>query len=111
MNCSDDLIIDHINHDKSDNRKSNLRMCTVAQNNFNKGLSKNNTSGIIGVYWSKKDRKWRSRIMINRKSISLGMFNNLEDAIRARLQAEVNYFGEYAPQQYLFKQYNIKYHN
>lgn len=45
--------------------------------------------------------------MLNRKTIYLGVFNNKEDAIKARLQAENKYFGEFAPQRRLFSQYGI----
>jgi hypothetical protein len=111
MQCPSHLCIDHINHNPCDNRKNNLRLATKQQNNKNTSLKSNNTSGVIGVYWSKKDRKWQSSITVDYKVIRLGTFINKDDAIKARLQAEANYYGEFAPQKHLFEQYNIKYNN
>jgi hypothetical protein len=51
--------IDHINHNKSDNRKNNLRIVTHKVNQRNRSLSKNNKSGMSGVYWDKSKNKWR----------------------------------------------------
>lgn len=98
---------DHINKNELDNRRENLRKCTHQQNDFNRDLYKNNTSGFTGVIWVKQIQKWQAAIMLNRKTIYLGVFNNKEDAIKARLQAENKYFGEFAPQRRLFSQYGI----
>ena len=98
MDAKDGETIDHIGGEESrwDNRKSNLRVVTTSQNSMNRQLSKNNTSGTTGVVWSKKDKKWRSQIMINNKLIFLGLFKNKDDAIRKRKEAEKIYFKEYA---------------
>ena len=103
----DDRIIDHINRDKLDNRKCNLRISDKTGNNRNVGLQKNNTSGITGVGWNRQMNKWIAQITVNYKTIYLGSFNDKEDAIKCRLTAEKKYFGEYAPQQYLFDKYDI----
>lgn len=90
--------VDHI-HGKSsrnDNRKSNLRRATFSQNGMNKALQSNNTSGVAGVSWQKKRNKWRARIKIDGKEKYLGEFVNFEDAVKARKEAEKQYFGEYA---------------
>ena len=99
LNNENYLQVDHINGNKYDNRKNNLRVCTIAENCYNKGLLINNTSGYTGVSWSKKLNKWRARIGYRRKEYSLGCFDNLDDAIKARKQAEEKYFGEYARQE------------
>lgn len=101
---------DHINHNTFDNRKSNLRPCTQHQNTFNARKKKNNTTGIIGVQRQKEcpGKPWRARIMVNRKEVLLGTFENFDDAVRARLEGEKKYFGEFAPQRHLFEQYGIK---
>ena len=96
MNVSDDKKVDHIQHNKNDNRKSLLRVCTDQENNMNKSIGKNNTSGVTGVYWSKKNNKWWASIKINKKSIYLGSFINFEDAVKARKEAEEKYFGEFS---------------
>lgn len=87
MNCPDDMIVDHINHNRLDNRKSNLRICTVRENNFNKKSK--------GVYWHESRNKWSARIQVDGKKIFLGYFINKDDAIQARRNAEIEYFGEY----------------
>ena len=98
---------DHINRNPFDNRKNNLRKATLCENARNHDISKRNTSGFIGVVWSKTNNKWRSRITVNGQRITLGFFENKEDAIVARLQAEFKYYGEFAPQRHLFEQYKI----
>lgn len=79
---------DHINRDKLDNRKSNLRTVTNRQNHFNMPLQKNNTSGHKGVYWNKANRKWQAYIKSTEKILYLGCFSDIKDAIRARRKAE-----------------------
>ncbi len=99
---------DHINRNELDNRSCNLRPCTQQENVRNKSIRSDNTSGITGVDWSKRYKKWRARIFNNKKKeILIGLFNNLNDAIIARLKAEKEYYGEFAPQRDLFDKYNI----
>ena len=104
----DNRIVDHINRNKLDNRKCNLRISDKTGNNRNVGLQKNNKSGITGVRWDKQTNKWKAEITVNYKNIYLGIFDSKEDAIKRRLIAEKKYFGEYAPQQHLFNEYDIK---
>lgn len=108
MKCKNDKEIDHINRKKYDCRKSNLRIATHSQNNMNKNLRSDNTSGIIGVSWNKKKNKWESRIWANHKAIRLGYYIDFEAATKARLIAEKEYYKEFAPQRHLFEQYEIK---
>lgn len=96
MPCTDDNFIDHINHDRLDNRRENLRICNNQENQFNRSISKNNSSGVTGVQKMKSGR-WRARIMVNKKEISLGTYDSLEEAAEARRQAEIEYFGEFSP--------------
>ncbi len=98
---------DHINRNELDNRRVNLRKCTHQENSTNVGLKKNNKSGIIGVFLCKTTNKWIAQIKKDYKNIHLGSFINKDDAIKARLEAEAKYFGEYAPQQNLFEKYGI----
>lgn len=99
--------IDHKNRNQIDNRKSNLRVCTHKENLCNQSLSKANKTGTTGVALRKDIGKYISYIMVDNKSIKLGNYINIEDAIVARLKAEKEYFGEFAPQQHLFEKYNI----
>ena len=98
---------DHKNRNPLDNRKANLRKTTHTQNMQNCSLRSNNTSGITGVDWHKKTLKWRARIVVNGVELLLGSYINFEDAVRARLQGEKKYFGEFAPQQHLYDEYGI----
>lgn len=88
--------IDHINHNKLDNRKQNLRVTTCSQNLMNHKVFKNNTSGVSGVCFLNNKNKWKVRITVNYKVINIGSFDNYEDAVIARKQAEEKYFGEYS---------------
>lgn len=93
---SDGMEIDHIDHNKFDNRKKNLRIVTHYQNCLNKGKYRSNTSGNTGVYLRKDRNIWKSYITVNKKRIHLGYFEDKEDAIKARKEAEEKYFGEYS---------------
>lgn len=81
--------IDHINHIRSDNRIDNIRLVSRGENNRNLSISKRNNSGVIGVSWDAKRNKWRSQICINGKNTGLGRFNNFDDAVSSRKEAEV----------------------
>jgi hypothetical protein len=108
MNVFDSSIeIDHKNRNQRDNRKSNLRICTHKENLCNQSLSKANKTGIIGVAFRKDTEKYIAYIMVDNKSIKLGNYKNIDDAIIARLKAEKEYFKEFAPQIHLFEKYNI----
>ena len=106
----DGYVIDHADRNRSNNRKYNLRQATVSQNSMNKTLRKNN-SGITGVRLDKRRNKWRASITLNQKFIWLGEYADKDDAIKARLLAEAKYFGDFAPQRHLFKQYGIEVDN
>lgn len=88
MNSPKGMEIDHINQNKLDNRKSNLRVVNRSLNMFNVGLRKTNTSGHKGIGWNKNKNKWHAKIMIDYKNINLGYFSNIKDAINARKNAE-----------------------
>jgi hypothetical protein len=104
-NINSNLRVDHINRIRYDCRKINLRLVTHQQNNFNRGISSINTSGVSGV--SPCEDKWESYLGLDDMRVLHKLFDNFEDAVIARLKAEKEYFGEYAPQQHLFKQYGI----
>lgn len=95
MNPDSKQDVDHINHNPSDNRKINLRNVTRSQNQMNVGLSRNNKSGITGVHFDSTNEKWVAQIGIDRKRKNLGKFDNFDDAVKARREAEKKYFGEY----------------
>lgn len=98
MNLLDekDLDPDHIKHINYDNRKSQLRIVTQNQNNYNTKIPINNTSGCKGVSFNKEKKKYEAYIKVNKKKICLGYFSDLKDAIKARKEAEEKYCGEFS---------------
>lgn len=80
--------IDHINGIKDDNRIANLRQVSDEENARNKKRHFRNKSGVMGVTWSKADKKWRVRIGVSGKYKCLGSFHSLEEAISVRKKAE-----------------------
>ncbi len=90
-------MIDHKDRDRTNNRIKNLRLASESENGANCSLSKANTSGHKGVMWYKRHSKWVSQIRVNRKLLGLGYFTDINDAIKARVDAELKYFGEFSP--------------
>ena len=88
--------VDHINGDKIDNRFTNLRLASNAQNAMNKGVSARNTSGYKGVSYSERRQKWVATIRINGKSIYLGRYSTPELAHMAYCKAAAELHGEFA---------------
>jgi len=91
------MVVDHINHDKMDDRRANLRAATRAQNVRNrKKFSNSNGSKYKGIYFRKKSRKWEVMITFERKKIHLGCFKDEIDAAKAYDAAAKKYHGEFA---------------
>lgn len=88
--------IDHINGNGSDNRIANLRLATINENQFNKKLAKNNTSGVKGITWDKSKGKWKAYIGLNNKLINLGYYDTIEMAKDKLYQARIQYHGNFA---------------
>lgn len=88
--------VDHINRDKLDNRRENLRVATASQNHINSGLRSDNTSGFKGVYWRKDSGKWRAKIRIGGKYINMGSYETVEEAHEVYKKKELETFGEFS---------------
>lgn len=86
--------VDHKNGNKLDNRKANLRVCSSKENTRNQTGGKG-LSGVKGVYWDKKNKKWIASIMVDYKYKNLGRFSTIEEAARRYNQAAKEYFGEF----------------
>lgn len=97
MDASSNIFVDHKHgcETRFDNRKSNLRLATVQQNNLNRKTYTNNKLGVRGVSRA-KNGKYVAHIGFNYKKIHLGTFDTLEEAIIARKDAENKYFGEWS---------------
>ena len=96
MGARDDELVDHINHDKTDNRKQNLRIVTRSQNQQNMKVPSHNSSGVRGVSWSNYHQNWVTQIWVDGEHHYLGAYKNFDDAVAARKAAEEKYFGEYS---------------
>ena len=90
--------VDHINHDTLDNRKSNLRLCTNAENSRNQKIRKGGSSKYKGVYKYSDNRvkPFKAKIQFNYKTINLGYFATEREAAIAYNKAALHYFGEFA---------------
>jgi hypothetical protein len=97
MGCKkgDGIIIDHIDRNRTDCRKSNMRVVNSSQNTMNSCIRSDNISGVKGVYWNSRKNKWTARITANKLDIFLGNYDRFEDAETARKIGEEKYFGEY----------------
>ena len=92
LECPNGMVRDHINRNKLDNRKNNLRIVTYQGNIINSSENIRNTSGVKGVGYEKRRKKWYAKIIFNGKNIWLGYFKNFESAVRARKKAEERYY-------------------
>ena len=90
----DDLVVDHINGDWYDNRKSNLRVCTQAENLLNRNVI-NSVSTYKGVFYDKERSRWEVEIRYHGKKYHLKRWRLLQEAVYARYVAECKLFKEY----------------
>ncbi len=88
-------VVDHINGDTLDNRRSNLRICSRAKNSQNRAMNSNNASGYKGVTFHKKTGRWQANIGLQYKLIYLGLFDSAKLASDAYEAAAREHFGEF----------------
>lgn len=88
--------LDHVNGARADNRLCNLREASQSQNMANRSVTKRSSSGVKGVQWDAKNKKWRASIAVNRKAFNLGRYKDLEDAKAAYAKAVVRFHGDFA---------------
>ena len=88
---SDESQVDHIDHNRLNNKLNNLRVVSQSGNMRNCGKRSDSSTGITGVVYHKRARKYMSYISIGGRKMHLGLFNTLEDATRARVRANLQY--------------------
>ena len=97
LNCPHDMEVDHINHNRLDNRQCNLRIASKSQNRANRRPGKNSTTGYIGVSYCKQTKKWRASIVgANGNTTTIGRFASIENAAIARDVAAYREYGSFA---------------
>lgn len=95
MDADHNNLIDHINRDKTDCRRSNLRQVTPKQNSYNHSRHSTNRSGYTGAFWDKRRRKWKSDIYTSGRHVCLGYFDNKVMAAQCYNYAAVIIRGKY----------------
>jgi hypothetical protein len=94
--------VDHINKNRADNRRCNIRLATNSQNQANRGISRRSSTGFKGAYLDRKavrlnrPRPYKAMIRVNGKAVNIGNYATSEEAAKAYDQAAIEYFGEYA---------------
>ena len=87
---------DHIDGDGLNNQRKNLRICSGPENKRNVGLTTKNTSGLKGVSFYKRNKKWRAKICVNNKHFHLGYFESKIEAYEVYCKACIRYHGKFA---------------
>lgn len=116
MNSKKGEIVDHINGDFLDNRKSNLRICTRQENSLNRRKPKNNTSGYKGVNKAGHNGLWSAGITVNKTGYRIGLYGSLIEAAEAYDVAALHYHGKFARLNFpeklkIYKQRELRKHN
>lgn len=96
LSCPEDMHTDHINRNKLDNRKENLRIVTRSQNFANRELYSSNKSGFKGVSYLKQNKKWQAEIQCNKVQYYLGSFDTPQEAAKVYDNKARELFGDFA---------------
>jgi hypothetical protein len=99
--------VDHKDRNRRNNKKENLRRATDGQNAINASMRKDNVTGVKGVSWNDTNKNWRSILDLNYERVLDKSFKNFFDAVVCRLNAEKQYYKEFAPQKHLFEEYGV----
>jgi len=106
MNAPANLVVDHIDHNGLNNCRSNLRLCSLAQNNCNRLSIRGGTSKYKGISWSKTRKRWIVKIQLNQKTYHIGQFKNEIDAAKAYDKRAKELHGQFACLNFPTKQKN-----
>lgn len=96
LSGKDFYLVDHVDGNKSNNQRANLRLADKCQNQHNQGANRRNTSGFKGVSWHTRDEKWQASIKLNGKRTHLGNFDTPEAAHEAYKEAAIKLHGAFA---------------
>ena len=96
LNSPEGMLTDHRDGDGLNNQRSNLRVCSHVQNNRNRRMRLDNSSGYKGVQWRKDREKWRAIIKVGQKLKHIGNFTSKIEAAKAYDKAAKKYFGKFA---------------
>ena len=96
MGAEKGVLVDHRDCNGLNNQKSNLRLCSYAQNGQNSRLQSRNKAGYKGVYWDLAKQKWRAMITIDQKMKHIGHYESILDAATAYNDMALKHFGEFA---------------
>ncbi|MNT54080.1 AP2 domain protein [compost metagenome] len=96
LSFGDPNMVDHVNGNKLDNRRGNLRLCIKSENMHNRRAQKNNTSGFKGVSFDRRSGKFRAQIVVNKRHVHIGYYVNAEAAHAAYCVAAEKLHGQYA---------------
>jgi hypothetical protein len=95
MSAPKGLLVDHINRNGLDNRRTNLRIATNSENLQNQKRRADNSSGVKGVTWKSDRNTWRAQIRVGERRIHLGYFTEVDEAAKAYRNASIHYHGEF----------------
>lgn len=96
MDAPDSALVDHINGDTLDNRRSNLRICTAKENAQNRRQNRRSRNPFKGVFWHEKAQKWQASIGVDGRSVYIGLFDTAEQAADAYNAAASKMFSDFA---------------
>lgn len=96
MQPTGDAVVDHINGNRLDNRRCNLRICTHKQNMRNRRPNRGKDHGYKGIYRRPGESRWHAQINLDGKFVRIGTFDDPQSAAVAYDRAATHHFGEYA---------------
>ena len=89
-------LVDHVDGNGLNNRRCNLRFASLSENQHNRYVNTNSRSGVKGVYWERRNRKWRAIFRAHGRKICVGYFQTITDAKAAIIAARIAYHGQFA---------------
>jgi hypothetical protein len=91
-----DMYVDHINHNKIDNRRCNLRICTQSQNVSNQRPKKQKYKGVVFIKFGKRNKRWKFEICCNKEKFTSKSYLTEKEAAIAYNEKALELFGEFA---------------